>query len=288
MQACWSLLCLFEKTKVVDSFLRLCNPDYFEGWGYQLPEGITLTTIKTQLEAFANDTHRTSLASHGSPFFHHPLAEQENALITFGTPLQTEEIAQHRYFTFNILPIFSLELSQRFHSRYAQMLAFQIILPTSSLEQPQTSRGAWFILKPALEALEPFYCFSTTLTQHHRLPASAMAQELIFQKPWDYFWDTMIYSKRLVNLMDATRFKDIDYNTSYFYDKLENGLLWLSSPRGLGNEHPENYLVKSKACDYMYDPRVKEFIIEADAKHRKTLRTLLALKQGIHQSKRVD
>ena len=123
----------------------------------------------------------------------------------------------------------------------------QLELPTS-IGIHTTSRRAWPLVEDAIKILQPFFAFSSDYADHIGTLKDSGRQDVL-DKPWRYWWHTMLYGKHLFNQIDADTLRHLELN-AYYYKVLGESILWLSSPMGLGNEAPYLYQVDDGYTDY--------------------------------------
>jgi len=153
---------------------------------------------------------------------------------------------------------------------------FQIEVPTSEGHH-FSSRGFWSSIEKIVLSLEPYFVFSSDYANvvGHAIDKK---HEDILERPWEYYWSTVIYGQQFAEKIDI---QNADFLGDIYYHKvLENSYIWISSPYGLGNERPYEYIARDFDGNIVdiTEPKISEFIWLSGEKHVHYLKRLLELK----------
>ena len=132
-----------------------------------------------------------------------------------------------------------------------------------------------------LEKLQPRFAMSYTDTFLDYF----MPKPVQHDKPWLYYWQTMVYGPELVNDFGLDFLRK---TPAFRLIELEGPLIWISSPSGIGNERFSTHPIKVESnlegySVYNYeDPALKRLFEETLQRHRSEVVDYLSLEEVIN------
>lgn len=238
MSKYWPINCLIPSIQLPEAIFQLLNASnaelFYPVWNFTFNAGLSADEFKDIL---------INLEQYQKPI-HFSLGSHRQGLDTLSQQKIDFSLNPNHIFTYN-------------HSFFLLELA----LPTSSGRSYLTSRKIWALLEKVLSILLPFFTFSGNFE-------ATSPKEGENSQPWTSYWETMIFSKDLLSQVDQASLITLK-SFSYYYKQVDS-LLWISSPRGIGNEFPYRYgVVKDYPKEiYIEDEKLMQWIESENTKHK--------------------